>query len=102
MGVKYFVPDCIKSVQRVYQNRTGFNKKWSKILIIKLVAFSTNFANRIERDPTQNLTYHDKELSENRYTDTLEKQTFFSSQYTKLVTQYGGWRYSFYRSKSHF
>ena len=44
-----------------------------------------------------NTLSHDNELAENRCADTLEKQTFFVSQYTELVTEYGGWCYSFYR-----
>ena len=68
-----------------------FQKNWEAPLIIWPI-----FSSEI------NTLSNDKELSKNSSPDTLEKQTFFSSQYTEPVTEYGGWRCSFYRPESHF
>ena len=48
------------------------------------------------------ICYYDQELHRYCVAQPFEKQTFFVSQYTELVTEYGGWRYSFYGPESHF
>ena len=81
----------------VCQNRPGFKDQLGKDLINKLLYSNPNFVIDAKGIPSRfgqfiikiNTVSHDKELSKNRHTDTLEKQTLFSSQYTEFVTEYG-------------